>query len=104
MIFDMISKSTKGLKMKDILLVTGSMITLGLGIAGMSILSIPITIGSMVVRIMTNVIYKFANTLKKINDLGTIPTKIVHQTLNALGAIGKFFILFHRQDSSHYRA
>ena len=87
-----ISKSTKSLKMEDILLLTGSMMSLGISVASMGYLSIPITIGSMVVRTMTNVIHKFAKTLKKIKDLGGIPTKIVYQTLNTLGAIGKFFM------------
>ena len=87
-----ISKSTRSLKMKDILLITGSMLSLGLGISSMAILSIPITLGSMVIRTMTNVLYKFTKTLKKISELGTIPTKIVHQTLNAIGTIGNFFI------------
>ena len=87
-----ISKSTKGLKIKDILVITGSMVSLGLGIAAMSLLTVPIALGSVVVRSMSNILYKFTKSLKILSELGEPPTDIINQTLKTIGVIGKFFI------------
>ena len=86
-----IAKATENLKMKQILLVTTSMVSLGTGIAGMAFLAIPVAIGSITVLSMANVLQKYAKALKSLNGIGSSTTKIVHQTLNSLNAIGDFF-------------
>ena len=86
-----LSKASKNLKMKNILKIAGSMIPLGLSIAAMAPLTIPISLGSIAVKKITNIVNKFINTLEKIKKLGTVPTKLVYQTLNSMGAIGNFF-------------
>ena len=86
-----IAKAMEKLKMKQISLVTTSMVTLGTGIAGMAFLAIPIAIGSITVLSMVNVLQKYAKTLKSLSGIGSSTSKMVHQTLNSLNAIGDFF-------------
>ncbi len=87
-----ISSATKKLKMKNILLVTGSMMTLGLGIAAMAILTIPITLGSAALGAMSLTLYQFVKSLKLISDMGDIPTEQIHQVINVMQIVGNFFI------------
>ena len=82
-----LSKASKNLKMKNILKIAGSMIPLGLGIAAMAPLTIPITLGSIAVGTMIGVIRKFTKTLERIKKLGEVPTKIVYQLLNSMKAM-----------------
>ena len=86
-----ISSATKKLKMKNILLVTGSMMTLGLGVAAMAILTIPITLGSAALGAMGLTLYQFVKSLKLISDMGTIPTEQIHQVINVMQIVGNFF-------------
>ena len=87
-----ISSATKKLKMKNILLVTGSMMTLGLGIAAMAILTIPITLGSAALGAMSLTLYQFVKSLKLISDMGDIPTEQIHQVINVMQIVGNFFV------------
>ena len=58
-----ISKSTKKIKMKDVMTLTGSIISLGLGVAAIGPLSMPIIIGSIAILLMTGAIKKFTKTI-----------------------------------------
>ena len=88
---DIISKATKNLKMKQILIVAGAMGTLGVTIAGLSFLSIPIGLGAITLGVMVTSLYTFIKTIKTINDMKEIPSKKVYQILNTMKAIGIFF-------------
>jgi len=86
-----ITKATQDLKMKHILLITGTMLTLAAGISSMALLLIPVTLGSLTLNAMTLPLQKFVKTIKIIKDIGDVPTKLVYQVLNAMKAIGNFF-------------
>ena len=86
-----IAKATKHLKMKHIGIISASMLSFATSIAGLAFLSIPVAIGSVTLLSMTNVLHKFAKTLKIINKLDDNITKSVHQVLNLLGVVGDFF-------------
>ena len=89
---DIITKSAKQLNIKDVINITKSIITLGLGVAAAGPLIAPITLGSIAIRTMVRVLHKFTKTLKTLSDMGGIPTDILKQTLETLGFIGKFFM------------
>ena len=86
-----ITKATQGLKMKHILLITGSMLALAAGISSMALLLIPVTLGSLTLNAITLPLQKFVKIIKIIKDIGDVPTKLVYQVLNAMKAIGNFF-------------
>ena len=86
-----ISKATKNLKMKHIALITGSMITLGLGVGAMALLLVPITAGSFVLNQLSESLYSFGKSLKLINSIGSVSNKQVFQILDAIKTIGDFF-------------
>ena len=88
---EMISKSTKGLSFEQMKLISKSMWALGWGIAKLSILLAPVMIGSITLKAMLKPLSAFSDVLKNIKELGTIPTKLVHQVLNAMSAVGNFF-------------
>ena len=86
-----ITKATENMKMKQILLVAGSMMTLGLSIAGMALLSIPVGLGVLTINSMTKPLLKFVNVLKIINEMQTVPLKQLRQVLEGMGEVGNFF-------------
>ena len=86
-----ITKETKNLKFKDIILITGSMMTLALGISALSFLLVPVLLGNITLKAINKTFGSFVRTLKIIHDMGTIPTKQVNEVLNVMGAVGKFF-------------
>lgn len=86
-----ITKATQGLKMKHILLITGSMLAIAAGISSMALLLIPVTLGSLTLNAITLPLQKFVKIIKIIKDIGDVPTKLVYQVLNAMKAIGNFF-------------
>jgi hypothetical protein len=86
-----ISNNTKNLKSEQITTVANSITTIGKKIAGLSLLSIPIGIGSVTLSLMTNGLHKFAKTFKALNDIGVIQPKIVQQVLNTLDSVSTFF-------------
>ena len=86
-----ISKQTEKLKMKQITLVSGSMYTLGMSIAGLSLLSVPVLIGSITLGKISKSLLSFTKTLKAINSIGSIPNKQIYQVLKAIKSIGDFF-------------
>ena len=88
---DKLGKATKNLKMKQILLVAGSMVTLAAAVGGMAIFAIPVAIGSITLGVMGATLRVFVKTLKMISDMGTVPTKEVHQVLNVMKVVGDFF-------------
>ena len=89
---DTLSKSTKTLKMKDVLVITGSLLLFGLAIAAMGPLIVPIALGSVGVNKIVGILYKLAKSLKIISDIGKPPTELINQNLETIGVIGKFFI------------
>ena len=89
---DTLSKSTKTLKMKDVLLIAGSIVSFGLAIAAMGPLIVPIVLGSVGVNMIIGILNKLSKSLKMISDIGKPPTELINQNLETIGLIGKFFI------------
>ena len=86
-----ISKATENLKFKQILLVSGSILTLGLAVAGAGFLTVPITLGSIAISALSLALTPFLKSLKMINDIGNIPQKEVETVLNIMKTVGNFF-------------
>ena len=86
-----ISESTKDLKMKHILLVTGSMVTLAAGISAMAVFLVPVILGSITLGLMMPPLLKFVKSLDMLSKMKTIPTKQLNQSLNAMKFVGDFF-------------
>ena len=86
-----ISKMSKGLNMKKIGVVASSMMTLGLAVSGMAILTIPIGLGAIALGSMGSALYQFVKSLKMISDMGSIPKKEVRDVIGVMKSIGKFF-------------
>ena len=87
-----LSKATENLKMKQILIVSGSIITLGMSTAMLGMLTIPISLGSITLGMMSMSLYTFSKSLKLISDMGEVPMKTLHQVLNAMKEVRNFFI------------
>ena len=86
-----ISESTKDLKMKHILLVAGSMVTLAAGISAMAVFLVPVILGSITLRLMMPPLLKFVKSLDMLSKMKTIPTKQLNQSLNSMKFVGDFF-------------
>ena len=86
-----ISESTKDLKMKHILLVAGSMVTLAAGISAMAVFLVPVILGSITLRLMMPPLLKFVKSLDILSKMKTIPTKQLNQSLNSMKFVGDFF-------------
>lgn len=86
-----ISKMSKGLNQKKIGIVAGSMMTLGLAVAGMAILTIPIGLGAVALGAMGSALYKFVKSLKIISDMGSVPKKEVNDVISVMRSMGSFF-------------
>jgi hypothetical protein len=82
-----ISKATESLKIEQLDIVTSSMSKLGLAVAGMYILTVPITLGSVALGTMGSSLFVFIKTLKMINDMGNIPQKEVETVLNIMKTV-----------------
>ena len=86
-----IAKATKTLKMKHIGLVAGAMMTLGLGIAAMALLLIPVGLGALTINAMSRPLLRFVTTLKIISEMQTVPLKQLRQVLQGMRMVGNFF-------------
>ena len=86
-----ISEATKTLKMKHILLITGAMVTLAAGISAMAVFMIPVLLGSITLGLMVPPLFMFVKSLDILSKMKTIPTKQLHQALNAMKTVGDFF-------------
>ena len=86
-----IAKATEKLTSKHISTVASSMWKLGLSVAGMGVLSIPIAVGSVALTTMGISLRIFVKTLKLIKDMGVIPMKGVTQVLKAMKMVGTFY-------------
>jgi hypothetical protein len=86
-----ISKISNNLNFKQIKEIGKSMWPLAWGIAKLSVLLLPVIFGSITLGIMSLTLQKYVKTLKEIKEMGTMPTKLVYQVLNAMKAIGQFF-------------
>ena len=86
-----VSKATENLDMKQLDVVKKSMWKLGLSIAEMAILTIPITLGSAAIGAMGTSLFVFTKTLKSIKDIGGIPQKEVETTLDIMRLVGDFY-------------
>ena len=86
-----IAKATEKITSKHISIVASSMWKLGLSVAGMGVLSIPIAFGSVALTTMGLSLRIFVKTLKLIKDMGVIPMKGVTQVLKAMKMVGTFY-------------
>ena len=87
----LISKATEKMNSNQVNIITESMESFAESVSYMALLSIPIALGSVVLGNMGVALYKFVKSLKLIKDMGEVPIKEVHQTLNAMDIIGSFF-------------
>jgi peptidoglycan/LPS O-acetylase OafA/YrhL len=85
------TNATKDLKMKQVLAIGASIVSIGLPVALLGALSIPIALGSVILGTMSFSLYTFAKSLKLINELGS-PTKTVNQLLGAMKNVRDFFV------------
>jgi hypothetical protein len=65
--------------------------SLALGVAGISLLSAPIFVGSKTLNRLSKSLRSFAKSLKEISSIGSIPNKQIYQVLKAIKSIGDFF-------------
>ena len=86
-----ISKATEKLKQKQINLVISSMVPLGLAVAGMSLLTIPIGLGAVALGTMGSALYTFVKSLKIISDMGKVPKKEINDVIAIMKNVGTFF-------------
>ncbi len=86
-----ISKATENLKFKNISLVAGAMWTLGSSIAGLSILSLGVGLGSATLKAINRPLHSFVKTLKLISDMGTVPEDQITAVTTAMSKISKYF-------------
>ena len=86
-----IAKSTEKLTKKHISTLASAMWKLGLSVAGMGVLSIPIAFGSVALTTMGISLRIFVKTLKVIKDMGVIPMKGVTQVLKAMKMVATFY-------------
>ena len=87
-----IAKATENLKFKQVLIVSGSILSLGLAIASMAPLIAPISLGSIALGTMCSALYIFANTVSRLVKLNKIPVRLVYQTLESIRYIRNFFV------------
>ena len=87
-----ISRVSEKLNTKSIALISNAMKSLSHDIAKLSILTVPITAGSILLKKMSKSVYEFAKSLKLISTIDTIPNKKVYQLLKAMKSISNFFI------------
>ena len=86
-----IEKNLKNLKMKQIWTVVKAMGALALGISGLSIFLIPVGFGALTLAAINKPLGAFVRTVKIINDMGTVPTKLIKSVLSAMKMVVKFF-------------
>ena len=86
-----IAKATEKMKMKDILLVAGSMLTLATGISALSIFLIPVGLGALTLAAMNKPLSTFVKTLKIIKEIGTVPKSQIKSVLDGMKQVAKFF-------------
>ena len=88
-----ISKMSKGLTVEKIGIVAGSMMTFGLAVAAMGVppLSILIGMGAVALGTMSSALYLFVKSLKMISDMGSIPKNDVNDVIDAMKSIRTFF-------------
>ena len=86
-----ISRVSEKLNMKSIALISNAMKSLSHNIAKLSILTVPVTAGSILLKKMSKSIYEFAKSLKLISTIDTT-NKQVYQLLKAMKSISNFFI------------
>ena len=88
-----ISDATKNMDWKQVGMIGTLTVELGLCVAalGAPILSGLIVLGSVSLGTMSAALYTFAKSLKIIRDIGEVPTKTLHQVLNAMKSVRDFF-------------
>ena len=85
------TNATKDLKMKQVLIIGGSILSIGIPVASLGLLSIPITLGSITLGVMSYSLYTFAKSLKLVSNIGSTE-KAVQQVLSAMKNVRDFFI------------
>ncbi len=86
-----ISKITEKIEIKHIKFITKAMKSLARSVAGMSLLSAPVLVGSKTLGKLSRSLRSFAKSLKEINSIGSLPNKQIYQVLNAMKSIANFF-------------
>jgi hypothetical protein len=88
-----LSDATRNMDLKQVGMIGTLTVELGLCVAalGVPILSGLIVLGSVSLGTMSAALYTFAKSLKIISDIGEVPTKTLHQVLNAMKSVRDFF-------------
>ena len=86
-----ISKSTKNLDIQKVKDVAKSMRILSRNVALMALMLPAVGIGAITLGIMNGVLHSFVKSLKIIDDMGGVPTKLTNEVINAMKLVGDFF-------------
>ena len=86
-----ISKSTKNLNIQKVKDVAKSMRILSRNVALMGFMLPAVGVGAITLGIMNGVLHTFVKSLKIIDDMGGVPTKLVNEVVNAMELVGNFF-------------
>jgi hypothetical protein len=88
-----ISKATENLKLEQIETVASSMMILGLAVVGMGVppISLLIGMGAVALGTMGSALYTFVKSLKIISDMGKVPKKEIDDVIAVMKNVGTFF-------------
>ena len=89
-----ISEATKGMEWKQLGMIAALTGTFAVAIAalGIPIVAGFVALGSVTLGIMSLSLLAFAKSLKMLNDMGDVPSKTLHQALNAMDVVKNFFV------------
>lgn len=86
-----ISSISENIKSDQINNITNTMKGVATGVSGMAKYMIPVTLGAASISVMSLSLRSFAKTLKKISNIGNIPTRQINQVLGAMHEIVNYY-------------
>ncbi len=87
-----ISSISENIKSDQINNITNTMKGVASGVSGMAKYMIPVTLGAASISVMSLSLRSFTKTLKKISNIGNIPTRQINQVLGAMHEIANYYI------------
>ena len=86
-----LAKATENMKMKQVFLVSGALMSLGLTFSSMAVMLPLVLLGAITIRSMVKPLATFVESLKIISDMESVPTKKLRQVLSAMRSVASFF-------------
>ena len=86
-----LAKATENMKMKQVFLVSGALMSLGLTFSSMAVMLPLVLLGAITIRSMAKPLATFVDSLKIISDMESVPTKKLRQVLSAMRSVASFF-------------